>query len=184
MAAEPDDHGLGRSQGGLTKLHLAADASGHILVVVVTGGQRDDAPQFTEVRDRIHVLRPGTGPPLACSDHVIVDRAYSSCQMRDYLRQAADPAHRSGEARPGWPPSAPGLGGRASARLRPRTPSTYLTSYTVRWWCAFTTARSPQWTSPTATRALGELLSTVKFMAQTLAAVGELPHDLQRLQRS
>ncbi|MCX5205766.1 hypothetical protein OG897_30485 [Streptomyces sp. NBC_00237] len=35
--------------------------------------------------------------------------------------------------------------------------------------CASTTARSLPWTSPPAT-----LLSTVKFMVQTVAAVGEL----------
>jgi transposase len=37
LASEPDDHALGRSRGGLTtKLHLAADASGQVLAVVVT----------------------------------------------------------------------------------------------------------------------------------------------------
>nr|WP_280526693.1 IS5 family transposase [Streptomyces glebosus] len=92
LAAEPDDHGLGRSRGGLsTKLHLAADASGHVLAVVVTGGQRGDAPQFTEVMDRIHVPRPGTGRPRARPDHVIADRAYSSRQIRDYLRKRQIP---------------------------------------------------------------------------------------------
>ncbi|WP_371873909.1 IS5 family transposase [Streptomyces glebosus] len=87
-----NDHGLGRSRGGLsTKLHLAADASGHVLAVVVTGGQRGDAPQFTEVMDRIHVPRPGTGRPRARPDHVIADRAYSSRQIRDYLRKRQIP---------------------------------------------------------------------------------------------
>lgn len=43
------------------------------------------------------------------------------------------------------------------------------------------TARSLRWTSPPATRPrTGELLSTVKFMVQTLAAAGELQRDLQR----
>ncbi|GFE12114.1 IS5 family transposase [Streptomyces glebosus] len=58
---------------------------------MVTGGQRGDAPQFTEVMDRIHVPRPGTGRPRARPDHVIADRAYSSRQIRDYLRKRQIP---------------------------------------------------------------------------------------------
>ncbi|WP_372351043.1 IS5 family transposase [Streptomyces sp. KL116D] len=88
LADEPADHGLGRSRGGLsTKLHLAADAAGHVLAIVVTGGQRGDAPQFIEVMDRIRVPRPGGGRPRVRPDHVLADRAYSSREIRAYLRR-------------------------------------------------------------------------------------------------
>ena len=50
LKAEPDDHALGRSRGGLTtKIRLAVDASSHVLVAA---GQRADAPVFTEVMGR------------------------------------------------------------------------------------------------------------------------------------
>ncbi|XVQ15496.1 recombinase family protein [Spirillospora sp. CA-255316] len=45
--------------------------------------------------------------------------------------------------------------------------------------CASTTARSPRWLTARHPRS-GELLSTVKFMVQALAAAGELQRDLQR----
>ncbi|MCX5602860.1 IS5 family transposase [Streptomyces phaeochromogenes] len=86
LAAEPDDHALGRSRGGLTtKIHLAVDASFHVLAAVITAGQRADAPVFTEVMDRIRVPRIGGGHPRTRPDHVLADRAYSSRQIRAYL---------------------------------------------------------------------------------------------------
>ncbi|WP_425825004.1 IS5 family transposase [Streptomyces fractus] len=92
LAAEPDDHGLGRSRGGLsTKLHLAADASGHVLAAVVTGGQRGDAPQFIEVMSRIRVPRQASGRPRVRPDRVLADRAYSSREIREYLRRRQIP---------------------------------------------------------------------------------------------
>ncbi|MFE9731279.1 transposase [Streptomyces sp. NPDC005863] len=92
LADEPDDHGLGRSRGGLsTKLHLAADAAGHVLAVVITGGQRGDAPHFIRVMDRIKVPRTGSGRPRVRPDHVLTDRAYSSREIRAYLRRRQIP---------------------------------------------------------------------------------------------
>jgi transposase len=47
---EPADHGLGRSRGGLTsRLHLAVEQGQRPLSIVVTAGQRGDAPQFAAV---------------------------------------------------------------------------------------------------------------------------------------
>ncbi|MGA5509044.1 IS5 family transposase [Streptomyces umbrinus] len=87
-----NDHGLGRSRGGLsTKLHLAADAAGHVLAVVITGGQRGDAPHFIRVMDRIKVPRTGSGRPRVQPDHVLADRAYSSREIRAYLRRRQIP---------------------------------------------------------------------------------------------
>ena len=57
--AEPADHGLGRSRGGFsTKVHLACEQGQKPLAVIVTAGQRGDAPQFTAVMDAIAVPRP------------------------------------------------------------------------------------------------------------------------------
>ncbi|MFJ5223027.1 IS5 family transposase [Streptomyces sp. NPDC088400] len=92
LAAEPDDHALGRSCGGLTtKIRLAVDASFHVLAVVVTAGQRADAPVFTEVMDRIRVPRIGGGHPRTQPAHVLADRAYSSRKIREYLRRRQIP---------------------------------------------------------------------------------------------
>lgn len=60
VQGEPADHALGRSRGGwTTKIHLAADASQTVLSVVLTAGQRGDAPQFQPVLERIKVPRSG-----------------------------------------------------------------------------------------------------------------------------
>jgi hypothetical protein len=60
--AEPGDHALGLSRGGLsTKLHLAAERGQRLLSLVLTGGQRGDAPQFEAVMAGIDVPRLGPG---------------------------------------------------------------------------------------------------------------------------
>ena len=47
-AAEPADHGLGRSRGGLTtKVHLACEQGQKPLSLVITAGQRGDARSST-----------------------------------------------------------------------------------------------------------------------------------------
>lgn len=87
LEAEPADHAIGRSRGGLTtKIHLAVDSSFHALATVITAGQRGDAPAFTEVMNRIRVPPPGGGHPRTRPGHVLADRAYSSRAIRDYLR--------------------------------------------------------------------------------------------------
>ncbi|MFB6946610.1 IS5 family transposase [Streptomyces sp. NPDC056305] len=92
LQAEPDDHGLGRSRGGLTtKIHLAVDASFHVLAVVITAGQQGDAPMFEQVMDSIRVPRPGGGRPRTRPAHVLADRAYSSRAIRTYLRRRRIP---------------------------------------------------------------------------------------------
>lgn len=53
ITAEPDDHGLGRSRGGLTtELHLAVEQGQEPMAVVITAGQRGDSPQFEPVLSR------------------------------------------------------------------------------------------------------------------------------------
>jgi hypothetical protein len=58
--AEPADHGLGRSRGGLTtKVHLACEQGQKPLSIIITAGQRGDSPQFQAVLEGIRVPRPG-----------------------------------------------------------------------------------------------------------------------------
>ena len=88
VAAEPADHGLGRSRGGFgTKVHLACEQGQKPLSIVVTAGQRGDAPQFITVMDAICVPRTGRGRPRLRPVRVLADKAYSSRAIRSWLRQ-------------------------------------------------------------------------------------------------
>jgi transposase len=88
VAAEPADHGLGRSRGGLsTKIHLACEQRQKPLSIVITAGQRGDSPQFAAVLGRIRVPRCGPGRPRARPDRVLGDKAYGSRANRAYLRR-------------------------------------------------------------------------------------------------
>ncbi len=84
--AEPDDHGLGRSRGGLsTKLHLAVEQGQKPLPLLVAAGQRHDSPQFQPVLEGIRVPRIGPGRPRTKPDKVRADKAYGSRANRAYL---------------------------------------------------------------------------------------------------
>lgn len=86
-AAEPGDHAIGRSRGGLTtKIHLAADARCRPLAFVLTAGQAGDASAFTDVMARLRVPRP-RGRPRTRPDLNLADKAYSSRAIRDHLRK-------------------------------------------------------------------------------------------------
>ncbi|WJV51621.1 IS5 family transposase [Streptomyces flavofungini] len=86
--AEPDDHALGRSRGGLsTKVHLASDARARPLALRVTAGQAGDAPAFETVMAAVRVPRSGPGRPRTRPDAVLADRAYSSRAIRSHFRQ-------------------------------------------------------------------------------------------------
>ncbi|MEU3529320.1 IS5 family transposase [Streptomyces sp. NPDC038707] len=86
--AEPEDHALGRSRGGLsTKVHLASDDRARPLALRVTAGQAGDAPAFEAVLARIRVPRSGPGRPRTRPHIVLADRAYSSRAIRSYLRR-------------------------------------------------------------------------------------------------
>ena len=73
IITEPDDHGLGRSRGGLTtKLHLAVEQGQKPMSIVVTAGQRGDSPQFEPVLEKVRVPRIWAGParapgPIECA---------------------------------------------------------------------------------------------------------------------
>jgi len=85
---EPDDHGIGRSRGGLTtKLRLATEQGQKPLSLVVTAGQRGDSPQFQPVLERIRVPRAGRGRPRTRPNRVLGEKAYGSRANRASLRR-------------------------------------------------------------------------------------------------
>ncbi|WP_455678615.1 IS5 family transposase [Streptomyces althioticus] len=85
---EPDDHGLGRSRGGLTtKIHLATEQGQKPLSLLITAGHRHDSPQFQPVLERIRVPRAGPGRPRTKPARVRADKAYGSRANRSYLRR-------------------------------------------------------------------------------------------------
>jgi Transposase DDE domain len=146
----PNDHGLGRSRGGLTtKLHLACEAGQRPLSLIVTAGPAGDRPQFEAVLEAIRVPRKGRGRPRCRPDRVLGDKAYSSRANRAYLRrrgiaatipEPADQIRNRQRRIDRWAPR-PGGGfrmarphrGRARRRTRPMSstsssPTSYLRS--------------------------------------------------------
>jgi transposase len=103
VRAEPADHGLGRSRGGLsTKIHLSCEQRQKPLSIVITAGQRGDSPQFQAVLDGIAVPRLGPGRPRTRPDRVLGDKAYSSAANRACLQRrgiAATIPERADQAR-------------------------------------------------------------------------------------
>ncbi|MFI2736927.1 transposase [Streptomyces sp. NPDC018711] len=83
----------------LTRLQSLADAKGAItwdlaveqgqkpLSIVVTAGQRGDAPQFESVLEKVRVPRLGPGRPRIRPDRVRADKAYASRRNGAYLRR-------------------------------------------------------------------------------------------------
>ena len=91
-SAEPADHALGRSRGGLTtKIHLSCEQGQKVMSLILTGGQRGDAPQFQPVLEKISVPRIGGGRPRKRPDRVRADKAYGSRANRAYLRRRGIP---------------------------------------------------------------------------------------------
>ena len=86
--AEPVDHAIGRSRGGLTsKIHLAVDGRGLPLSLLLTAGQAGDNPQLLPVLDAICVPRRGPGRPRSRPVQVLADKAYSHPSTRAGLRR-------------------------------------------------------------------------------------------------
>ena len=73
----PDDQAIGRSRGGpSTKIHLAVRGLGCPVRIILTAGQRGDAPQALALL--------GTDRP----DAVLGDAAYDSNVLRDAIAKA------------------------------------------------------------------------------------------------
>lgn len=88
VAVEPDDHGLGRSRGGLTtKPHLAVEQGQKPMSIVITAGQRGDSPQFEPALNKVRVPRLGPGRPRTRPGRVRADKAYAPRKNRAYLRR-------------------------------------------------------------------------------------------------
>ena len=87
-AVAPDDHGLGRSRGGLTtKLHLAVEQRQKPMTIVVTAGHRGESPQFEVVLEGVRVRRPGMGRPRTRPRRGRADKAYTSAKNRAHPRR-------------------------------------------------------------------------------------------------
>ncbi|WP_432249640.1 IS5 family transposase [Streptomyces sanyensis] len=87
-APSRNDHGLGRSRGGLTtKLHLVVEQGQKPMSIVITAGQRGDSPQFEPVLEKIRVSRPGPGRPRTRPNRVRADKAYASRKNHAHLRR-------------------------------------------------------------------------------------------------
>jgi len=84
-SAEPPDHAIGRSRGGLsTKTHLVSDGKGRPLGFVVTGGQVADTIMLPTTMDQIRV--PTAGRPRRRPERLRADKGYPSKSNRAWLR--------------------------------------------------------------------------------------------------
>ena len=87
MRAEPNDHSIGRSRGGLsTKIHQLVDGRGRPLVIALSAGQSNDSPMFKTLIAHLRVARVGPGRPRTRPDALLGDKAYSSRGNRELLR--------------------------------------------------------------------------------------------------
>ncbi len=86
--AEPADHAIGRSRGGLTtKVHALTDGRGRALVVLLTAGNVNDTTMFAPLLAALRVARVGPGRPRTCPDYLVADKGYSSRANRALLRR-------------------------------------------------------------------------------------------------
>lgn len=89
VVGEPDDHALGRSQGGFgTKLHVLCDSQDWLLAVTLTPGQRHETQAFEPLMERVSV-KSVRGPDNRRPKILVGDKGYSSQQIRDWLRRRA-----------------------------------------------------------------------------------------------
>jgi putative transposase len=85
---DPDDHGIGRSRGGLnTKVHAIVDGRLRLLTFTLTGGNAHDSPLLPVLLDQLSIDRVGPGRPRTRPDHLLADKAYSSAAHRAMLRR-------------------------------------------------------------------------------------------------
>jgi transposase len=83
---EPQDHALGRSQGGFgTKVHLVTDGHGTVLAVWVTAGQRHESQAFEAVM--LRAKRPRRAGRRRWPRRVAGDKGYSYDGIREWLRR-------------------------------------------------------------------------------------------------
>jgi transposase len=85
--AEPEDHAIGRSRGGLTtKTHALVHGNGMPLVIAVTPGQANDSPALPKLLAELRIPRVGPGRPRTTPEALRADKAYSARGHRAHLR--------------------------------------------------------------------------------------------------
>jgi putative transposase len=85
LPAEPADHALGRSRGGLsTKIHTLTDDRTRPVTVILTAGQDGDNPQLVPLLD-LH--RRQFPPDRTPQFRLLADKAYSHPSTRQMLRR-------------------------------------------------------------------------------------------------
>ncbi len=83
---EPQDHALGRSQGGFgTKVHLVCDGHGILLAVWLTPGQRHESQAFAIVL--LRAKRPRLAGRRRWPRRLAADKGYSYPGIRAWLRR-------------------------------------------------------------------------------------------------
>jgi len=83
---EPQDHALGRSQGGFgTKVHLVCDGHGIVLAVWATPGQRHESQAFAIVM--LRAKRPRRAGRRRWPRRAGADKGYSYPRIRAWLRR-------------------------------------------------------------------------------------------------
>jgi transposase len=83
----PEGEALGRSQGGFsTKVHLQAEGGGKLITLVLTPGQRHEAPVFPQLMAQ-GAVKGAKGRPRLRPHRVVGDKGYSSRAIRRYARQ-------------------------------------------------------------------------------------------------
>ena len=70
-----------------SKLHLAVDATGIPLAVLLTAANHNDATLFEALLDDIPAVRTPTGRRRCRPDNVHADKAYDHRRCRAYLRR-------------------------------------------------------------------------------------------------
>jgi transposase len=68
-----------------TKVHVRAEGRGKPLVLLLSGGERHEAPFLPSLLEHRKVKRPGRGRPRP--KRVVGDKGYSSAANRAYLRR-------------------------------------------------------------------------------------------------
>jgi transposase len=91
-AGEPEDHALGRSQGGFTtKIHVKTDGQGQVIGFTLTGGQAHESTQFHAVMEAGPLCSEqglqGDTTEGGWPEKVAGDKAYSSKAIRDWCAE-------------------------------------------------------------------------------------------------
>lgn len=83
----PQEEALGYSQGGFsTKVHVRTDGNGKLIALALTPGQRHETIAFHELMRTGAIKRLKQGRPKNRPHRLIGDKAYSSDEIREYLR--------------------------------------------------------------------------------------------------